>query len=190
VQTLLGDIHDCDVWVEQLGRSLQKQSKRMQRFYGHAGPLAGLKTGVDYLQQDRQQRRRELFGQLVEYWQRLSRDGYWEELARLVRRRGAAATAEPAGEGTATVSGPQSTASSPPPAAAAAGRLILGPSTEIPEGRRAEPRAEPRPAAARHGVGAVGHGDHPAHGLPHIARGDPTRRPAEVAARSEQGEAG
>ena len=54
MQSFLGDAHDCDVWVAQLDKMLQKQSKRFVRFYRHAGPLAHVQPGIDYLQQDQQ----------------------------------------------------------------------------------------------------------------------------------------
>ncbi len=88
VQSLLGDIHDCDVWVEQLGTFQARESRRFVRLYGHAGPLARLKPGIEHLQQDRRKRREELFATLVQYWSELTRAGLWKELTRVVRSRG------------------------------------------------------------------------------------------------------
>jgi len=88
LQTLLGEIHDCDVWVEQLDAMLQKQAKRLRSLYGHAGPLARLKAGIEYLQQERRRHRRKLFQTLVHYWERLDRKGAWDRLTRIVRSAG------------------------------------------------------------------------------------------------------
>ena len=105
LQTLLGDVHDCDVWVEQLGRLLEKQAKRLRRLYGHAGPLLSLKAGIEYLQAERRRHRDEVFRQLVECWDRLDREGYWAGLVRMVRLRGIPAPVVPGGDGSHAVSG-------------------------------------------------------------------------------------
>ena len=86
-QSLLGDIHDCDVWADQLDAFSEKQAKRLQILYGHPGPLARVKAGIDYLRADRCQRRGELFSMLTQYWRDLTCEGLWDGLIRTVRRR-------------------------------------------------------------------------------------------------------
>ena len=95
VQSLLGDIHDCDVWMDQLEVFSARQAKRLQTFYGHAGPLARVKAGIDYLRQERCNRREELFATLTEYWSDLTTEGLWDALTRVVRSRGAPAEDRP-----------------------------------------------------------------------------------------------
>lgn len=90
-QTLLGAIHDCDVWVEYLDDYLESQQKRIIRLYGHSGPLERLRVGIDGLRSDRQAERARLFEELVAYWHDLSEHGFWDALVELVRLR-----AEPA----------------------------------------------------------------------------------------------
>jgi len=85
LQTLLGDIHDCDVWVEHLETFLGEERERTVVYYGHARPLRTLKVGLDFLQEERRSRRRELFAQLAQYWQELEQVGLWEELLETVR---------------------------------------------------------------------------------------------------------
>ncbi len=87
VQSLLGDVHDCDVWVDQLDKMLQKQAKRFARFYRHAGPLAQIQPGIEYLKQDRRRRREHPFSTLVEFWREQTEAGLWEELGEVVRLR-------------------------------------------------------------------------------------------------------
>jgi len=87
VQSLLGDVHDCDVWVAQLDKMLQKQSKRFARYYRHGGPLAQIQPGLEYLKQDRRRRRESLFSTLVDFWHERTEAGLWEELAEVVRLR-------------------------------------------------------------------------------------------------------
>jgi CHAD domain-containing protein len=85
LQTLFGDLHDCDVWIEQLAQHRDKQSKRIARLFGHAGPFARLEAGIRYLEEDRSRCRREIFQTLVEYWG--SQAGLWDELTRIVHSR-------------------------------------------------------------------------------------------------------
>jgi CHAD domain-containing protein len=95
VQSLLGDIHDCDVWMDELEAFSAKQAKRLQTFYGHAGPLGRVKAGIDYLRQERCKRREELFATLTQYWRDLTREGLWDALTRVVRSRGEPAEDRP-----------------------------------------------------------------------------------------------
>jgi CHAD domain-containing protein len=84
VQTLLGEIHDCDVWAEHLDAFVSSERERMVAMFGHAGRLVRLQPGIDYLRQDRRRRRDEVFAQLVEYWAELGRGHFSERLASVV----------------------------------------------------------------------------------------------------------
>jgi len=85
-QTLLGDIHDCDVWVDYLDGFKEAEYRRTVEFYGHAGHYHRLKGGIEYLQENRRQRRRELFEGLNDHWHRLDQDRLWTRLLGLIER--------------------------------------------------------------------------------------------------------
>jgi CHAD domain-containing protein len=87
VQTLLGEIHDCDVWVEFLQAYVEEERKRIAKLYGHPGPLEKLRVGLDDLRQNRQAQREELFQKLVADWRQLTGRGFWDALVELVRSR-------------------------------------------------------------------------------------------------------
>jgi CHAD domain-containing protein len=93
VQSLLGDIHDCDVWIAQLTAALQKEQKRIRLLFEHDGPIARLKPGIAHLQEDRRRRRAERFDTLVQYWADLQGAGLWDDLRAAVRFRGARTSA-------------------------------------------------------------------------------------------------
>jgi CHAD domain-containing protein len=100
VQTLLGDVHDCDVWVEHLDVFASRQRKRITGLFGHAGRFARLQVGIDYLRRERSLHRQELFGQLVAYWAELHRRRFWEGVAGVVLagdQSSAGALPQPAG---------------------------------------------------------------------------------------------
>jgi len=80
LQLLLGEVHDCDVWVDDLGTFLDEERQRTFAYYGHARPFGRLELGIEYLRQERQSRRAEAFQQLVERWQALNESAFWERL--------------------------------------------------------------------------------------------------------------
>ncbi|MGO8691559.1 MAG: CHAD domain-containing protein [Thermoguttaceae bacterium] len=93
VQTLLGDIHDCDVWVEHLAMYAAAERRQAIAYFGHAGRFARLEPGIEYLRQERRGHRQQIFQQLVDYWQQLRGQGFWDNLVRLVQSPWPAAAA-------------------------------------------------------------------------------------------------
>jgi CHAD domain-containing protein len=80
LQTLLGDIHDCDVWMDHLDAFARKQRRRTVAAFGRAGRFSHLDAGIQCLRQDRLSRRRKTFAELLDYWSELGRCRFWEEL--------------------------------------------------------------------------------------------------------------
>jgi CHAD domain-containing protein len=100
VQSLLGDVHDCDVWAEDLDAFASQQRDRLINLFGHAGRFARLQPGIDYLRQDRHDHRQAVFGELVAYWAELGRRQFWEGLREAVLghdQSSEATAAEPVG---------------------------------------------------------------------------------------------
>lgn len=137
VQSLLGEIHDCDVWIEDLQTLLEEERQRIVKYYQHSGPLVRLQSGIDFLRQGRQEQRAQVLEKLVQYWQEVDRIGLWKELAETVRQR-------------------DEVAQTPLPAAPAAVRNsdrrapAARPRPTIENGR-----SEPRPASPRPGTNAT-----------------------------------
>lgn len=46
---MLGDIHDCDVWLVFLPDFIKDEEARTYEYYGSAFPVAKLKPGITYL---------------------------------------------------------------------------------------------------------------------------------------------
>jgi len=84
IQSLLGDIHDCDVWVEHLAATLGEEGKQLAEYYGHNGHLNRLAAGTEHLRDERRATRGHLFEELVGYWHELKQEAYWEGLRELV----------------------------------------------------------------------------------------------------------
>jgi CHAD domain-containing protein len=85
MQTLLGDMHDCDVWEQRLEAFVAAERKRIRRHFGHDGPLARLEVGIEYLRQDRRARREQAFGELAALWAQWTQEGLWDALRRILR---------------------------------------------------------------------------------------------------------
>jgi len=84
LQSLLGEIHDCDVWLDHLAAFESTERGRMTAAFGHAGGFARLRPGVEFLRSDRLGHRQKTFQELLEYWSELDRREFWVELKALV----------------------------------------------------------------------------------------------------------
>ena len=85
VQTLLGEVHDCDVWQQELDRFGKKERDRIESFHGHAATFARLNAGIEYLRQDRLRRRRQCFQNLVRLWGELDIQEFWKNMVGIFR---------------------------------------------------------------------------------------------------------
>ncbi|MGA2619700.1 MAG: CHAD domain-containing protein [Thermoguttaceae bacterium] len=84
VQSLLGDVHDCDVWLQHLDAFQRAECLRILAYFGSTLRWSRLQPGINYLRHDRCERRRQAFSELVRYWEELKRQGTWQRLVRVV----------------------------------------------------------------------------------------------------------
>lgn len=80
LQTLLGDVHDCDVWVEHLQAFADSEKDRLTELFGHPGRFLHLQAGIEYLENDRAAQRQATFGELVQYWSELQQQDFFGQL--------------------------------------------------------------------------------------------------------------
>lgn len=80
LQTLLGDIHDCDVWIDNIDHFMQDELNRTKEYFGNERPYYFLNSGLEYLKQERQQVRKHLFEIFVRYWKLLNMRNFWQAL--------------------------------------------------------------------------------------------------------------
>ena len=83
-QQLLGDVHDCDVWQEQLTAFADGERRRIAKKYGSERPFALIEPGLERLKEDRRTQRRELFSQLGDFWAELHAGRLWDRVAQLL----------------------------------------------------------------------------------------------------------
>jgi CHAD domain-containing protein len=88
IQTLLGDVHDCDVWQDQLDEFSAEEHDRLCTLFGHGRLFAKLDRGLQYLREDRRRRREMAFSELKELWDETKSHGLWDDLEDAVHTRG------------------------------------------------------------------------------------------------------
>jgi len=80
VQDLLGEIHDCDVWIDHITLLIMKERGRPHALHdlrhGRAYAIAPLRR----LLVNRERRRQRLYNQFVRSWESLRQSGIWDEL--------------------------------------------------------------------------------------------------------------
>lgn len=84
LQTLLGDLHDGDLWLSDLAAFEAAERQRTKEYFGHDRPFARLKPGLDHLAADRRQRRDQIFHALGAAWRAIEQRGVWTKLAALL----------------------------------------------------------------------------------------------------------
>lgn len=84
LQSLLGEIHDCDVWLDFILQFTQEETQRTIDYFGQSGPFEVIEPGLKWLAQERQQCRHKTFEQLVAYWERVKTNHVWEDMLSLV----------------------------------------------------------------------------------------------------------
>ena len=84
IQTMLGDLHDCDVWIAYLPLFIERERKRHQKFFGHLRGFAKLARGAEHFRNDRQECRERLYENFVRFWDEVAASGRWDALVRSV----------------------------------------------------------------------------------------------------------
>jgi len=83
-QQLLGEIHDADVWTAFLPAFMEKEQKRIQEFYGSRSPYNRLKPGMEFLLENRHQKRARLYNHFLEEWKNWKMKETWLNLRKVI----------------------------------------------------------------------------------------------------------
>ncbi len=83
-QEMLGEIHDCDVWIEYLPEFEQQERVRILIFYGSARALGRLKPGLDYFLKNRVEERARIFKNFSHEWSKWRKEETWLSLRETV----------------------------------------------------------------------------------------------------------
>lgn len=86
LQDLLGEIHDCDVWIDSLPGFLKAEKKRARAYFGSGQFIRLIEPGIEGLLADRGEERDRLFRKLGTCWQDLEAGGFWDGLVAMTQR--------------------------------------------------------------------------------------------------------
>ncbi|WP_181391802.1 CHAD domain-containing protein [Methanospirillum lacunae] len=81
LQELLGDIHDCDVWIGLMPRFLEEEEERSITYFGNHGFFELIKPGISLLITDREKSREEQFRELTKNWEEVKDEGFWNRFS-------------------------------------------------------------------------------------------------------------
>ena len=80
MHSLLGEIHDCDVWKDLLPLFLEAEAERTRDYYGHTRPMAKIRRGICYLLEERTAVRDKLYGDFLSKWDQMHEKAFWADL--------------------------------------------------------------------------------------------------------------
>jgi CHAD domain-containing protein len=86
-QTLLGDIHDCDVWVEHIDAFIEQERLATIEYCGHSRPFSRLKPGLLLVREDRRECRQTVFTELLYFWKGLRKKHVWDAMENVLEKR-------------------------------------------------------------------------------------------------------
>lgn len=84
LQTCLGDIHDCDVWLGIVDQFAERTRRTIVGAYGHERPFLAVEPGLHWLRNERRAVRGQLFAALRQFWSDLVEQRVWIELAQII----------------------------------------------------------------------------------------------------------
>jgi len=84
LQDLLGDMHDCDVWLDLLPHFMEEEESRVRSFFGHTGFMRFIRPGLLHLADDRRSRRNELYELFSLHWRGMKEDNLFEDIRQTI----------------------------------------------------------------------------------------------------------
>ena len=82
IQEILGDLHDCDVWINTVMVMLLKERSTFRTTSSSKNSQVCSVTGYKHFLSEREKERKRLYRQFVRYWDSLGRARIWENLQR------------------------------------------------------------------------------------------------------------
>ena len=80
LQDLLGELHDCDVWIGSIPEFIREEEERSHEFFGDDRHFRSLLPGIRAVLEDRRQQRVQLHEICLTHWRDLLFRRYWEDL--------------------------------------------------------------------------------------------------------------
>jgi CHAD domain-containing protein len=84
VQTNLGEIRDCDVWLNFLPKFLEKERNKVIKYFGNPRPYRRFIPGIQMLQEDRKTNRDLLYNNFLNNWKKWRQEEIWSKLRQTI----------------------------------------------------------------------------------------------------------
>lgn len=84
IQELLGEVHDCDVWIGYVPWFIEKERARTLEYFGEVIPAQAFLPGLHALEEDRRQQRLRSYYMFRRFWELTQEMGVWERIREAV----------------------------------------------------------------------------------------------------------
>ncbi|MGB9597161.1 MAG: CHAD domain-containing protein, partial [Candidatus Poribacteria bacterium] len=84
IQDLLGEIHDCFVWIEYLDQFIEEEKNRTLEYFGNTKAFSRLKAGLIHLQENRKKHQIKKHKEFLKFWEEIGADDVWKETIKYV----------------------------------------------------------------------------------------------------------
>ncbi len=85
LQDMLGDLHDCDVWMDYLPQFMEEERAYSLDYFEHDDSFRILEPGLLHLQQYLRERRSAIYEEFVAYWKDIQEQNIWSNLKQFVQ---------------------------------------------------------------------------------------------------------
>ena len=85
LQDMLGDQHDCDVWMDYLPQFMEDERAYSLDFFGNDDSFGILEPGLLHLQQYLRERRLAIYEEFVTYWKDIQEQNIWNNLKQFIQ---------------------------------------------------------------------------------------------------------
>jgi CHAD domain-containing protein len=80
IQELLGEVHDCDVWLGYVPQFIEEERARTLSYFGEAVPAQAFLPGLHALEEDRRDQRLRSYYMFRRFWELTQEKDLWEHL--------------------------------------------------------------------------------------------------------------
>jgi CHAD domain-containing protein len=80
IQEILGDMHDCDVWIDTITLLLLRERSLLRSSHKTKRPDTVTISSLKEVLKDRESERKRRYRQFVHYWHALERENLWDDL--------------------------------------------------------------------------------------------------------------
>ncbi|MGD0077014.1 MAG: CHAD domain-containing protein [Sedimentisphaerales bacterium] len=85
IQSLLGELHDCDVWLDDIKQFSVDEKTRMVEYLGSIRAFKRLKRGIDHFVRQIRKERKRTYEQSVQYWKQFAGQDFWNKLDAILK---------------------------------------------------------------------------------------------------------